>query len=600
MTTETPDISLLKGWQSAITPSTKTLRILAGATENEFLQIGSKLQDFYQRSSELTNLANRLVDAVAGDQAHTLTERLRHMLSDMDTYMSHAQLQSSESCTTLETVLTHLDTISEPLEGFQKMTKALRMLGISTKIESARMGEAGLGFVTLAQDVEKLSHLVSEKSTNILSHRQSLINVIFENLQAVKKQEKDQGGQIQGVFANINANLDQLVAINERCGSFGTLVSAVSGEVSSNISEVVSSMQMHDMTRQQVEHIIEALDKLEDKLGKLSSTSDNDVLRSIVIEAGDVCELQEAQLRFAASELCDAVSVIIENLREVASKQQSLVDETVIVTGAGDSSNGTFMDTMRTGMNKVTSILSQCAQADQKMSEILESVAGTLQEVTGFVTDIEEIGTEIDLIALNAQVKAALTGNEGAALGVLAEAVKRLSVDAITQTDTVSSTLVKINGATEHLFTEATYETEDLKSRINAMDNEIKDIMSALEGINREMMALLSNLGGRVCSLTNDIDSETSGIDVHQRVQQMADEVGNTLEQIVSTARQIEPASSEFKNNLKFMEERYTMQSERHIHEAIARKRSGGTASVQVKQQAVNSDSEFGDNVDLF
>jgi hypothetical protein len=74
------------------------------------------------------------------------------------------------------------------------------------------------------------------------------------------------------------------------------------------------------------------------------------------------------------------------------------------------------------------------------------------------------------------------------------------------------------------------------------------------------------------------------------------------LEQIVAQSRQIEPASNEFKENLRHMEEHYTMESERHIHEALARKRSGQTTA-EVQMTTKNStpdDSEFGDNFDLF
>jgi hypothetical protein len=49
------------------------------------------------------------------------------------------------------------------------------------------------------------------------------------------------------------------------------------------------------------------------------------------------------------------------------------------------------------------------------------------------------------------------------------------------------------------------------------------------------------------------------------------------------------------------MEERYTMESERHIHEALARKRSGQSAvDIQSVTRSSSDDSEFGDNVDLF
>lgn len=592
--------AIFKEWQLTLIPSNKTLQTLSGATEEDFLQIGSKLQEFYARSTGLSELANQLVDMVSGVQVQDLIVRLRQMIADMEAYISHASSQSCESCTTLEMVLKHLDTISEPLEGFQKMTKALRMLGISTKIESARMGDAGLGFVTLAKDVQKLSDQVNDKSSNILKHRQELSASISQNLRAVRDSEKNQETTLDNVLAGISSSLEELISINERCCRFGSLVSSVSSDVSKNISEIVSSMQMHDMTRQQVEHIVEALEKLLKKMDDYSS-SDAESIKNLVVEVGDVCELQEAQLRFASSELCGAVTIVVDNLRDVAGQQEQLAAETLSATGNNNSDNGSFMETLSRGMNTVTIVLVQCAAADQKMSEILIHVANTLQEVTGFVTDIEEIGTEIDLIALNSQVKAALTGTEGAALGVLAEAVKRLSLDAISQTNAVSGTLKEINSATEHLFKEANQETEELKNSVGIMDVELKDILNQLGKMNSEMNGLLANLSLRVCSLTADIDKTTSAIDVHKRISLMADEVTEKLATIVNSARQIEPASNEFKNNLKFMEERYTMESERHIHEAIARKRSGiDVTTIKTKEGSSNSDSEFGDNVDLF
>lgn len=599
------DTSVIEEWHAIVEPSLVTLQKLAGTTEDEFLQIGSQMQDFYVRSSEITSLSNQLVDSVSGDQVHSLIERLRQMMADMDAYLASTRNQSSDSCATLEQILQQLDQVSHPLEGFQKMTKTLRMLGISTKIESSRLGEMGIGFLTLALDVEKLSHLVSEKSSNILSHRHLLAQMIADNLRIVRSSEAVQDKELGGVLASTSMSLEELVSVNSRCSSLGSLVSSVSSEVSGNISEVVSSMQMHDMTRQQVEHIVEALERLSLKLRDPAAVAnDPENYRRLIIESGDVCELQSAQLRFAASELCGAVRSIVDNLRDVASKQELMATESLSTAGVADSSGGSFMDAISRGMSTVTAVLASCAQSDREMSITLTKVADTMQEVSSFVTDIEEIGAEIDLIALNAQIKAAHTGQEGAALGVLAEAIKRLSVDAITQTELLSQTLIQINQSTEHLFHGAAEETEELGERIVVMEQETSGILDSLSSMNSELMSLLTALGQRVGRLTEDVERATATIDVHERVEHMADDVMAGLDRIVATARELEPASLEFKDNLRHMEERYTMQSERHIHEAIARKRSGTTSASPVVRSgetaAVSDDSEFGDNVDLF
>ena len=594
-------------WRQVLPGAIDALTHLAGATEEEFLQIGANLQDYCLRSSDISIMANQLVNVVSGDQTKMVIDRLREMLADMEAYLAGARERNRHSCETLFRITSLLDQVSHPLESFQKMTKTLRMLGISTKIESSRLGDMGAGFLTLAQDVEKLSQMVSEKSANILGHRQVLASMISDNLRLVHASESAQDSKLGGVLASTSHSLEELIDINGRCDTFGTMISSISSDVSGKISEVVTSLQMHDMTRQQIEHIVEALDRLLTNHGEsITNNVDRESLKKLVMETGDVCELQSAQLRHATTELYSSVTSIVLNLQDVAGKQTSMAAATFSTTGIADSAGGSFMDTISKGLATITGVLVACSQSDREMAATLHRVAGTLQEVTGFVNDIKDIGSEIDLIALNSQIKAAHTGKEGAALGVLAEAIKRLSVDAINQTGAVSEILLQIDTSTAHLFSEATDETQQLSVRISVVENELDTILASLGEMNRNLIAMLAGLNTQVGQLTEDIDRATGSIDVHTRVRQMSDQVESVFDRIVEKAREIEPASSEFKDNLRHMEERYTMESERHIHEAVARKRGiqplvTSSAVTTVSETVTTTEnSEFGDNVDLF
>ena len=601
-TTQNQNEGMMEGCRGILDFSIETLRSMAGTTEDEFLQIGSKLNSFYGRSSDISGMAGQLVSVVSGENIVSLTSRLQQMMVDMEEYLSSARKRSEKSCNTLEQVQALLDRLSEPLEGFQKMNKSLRMLSISTKIESARLGEVGSGFINLAIDVEKLSHKVHEKSAAILAHRQLLDTIITDNLLAVRSQESEQDAKVRSILADTSANLQSLVAVNERCNQFGGTVAIISTEVTTSISDIVSSMQMHDMTRQQLEHVVEALERLTGELaGSHKERESKDSLRRITIEAGDVCELQAAQLRFASNELYNAVCTIVDNLRDIARKQSVIAEETIIVTGTTDSSGSSFVDEMSRGMAVVTNTLVSCAMSDRSMSDTMRKVAQTIDEIASFVTDIEAIGTEIDLIALNSQIKAALTGTEGAALGVLAEAIKRLSDEAVRQTNAVAEILAGIHAVTEHLLAGSASEVDQLGAKVSVMQGELEDILRTMGSMNDNMLGILSKMNQRVMSLTEDVERTTSGVDVHERTKVMAEGVLVDLDKVVTQSRQIEPASSEFKENLRHMEEHYTMESERHIHEALARKRSGQSAiATQSAVTSSSSDSEYGDNVDLF
>lgn len=592
----------LATWNSLVVPAIATLRQMAGTTEDEFLQIGSQLQSFYQRSADISGMANQLVSVVSGENVVSLTGRLQQIMLDMTDYLASARSRSNDSCRTLEQVQSLLDKLSEPLEGFQKMNKSLRMLSISTKIESARLGELGSGFVNLAMDVEKLSHQVNEKSSAILAHRQLLVTMIATNLASVHSTETDQDATVTTILRDTACNLQALVAVNERCTRFGQTVSLISSEVTGSISEVVSSMQMHDMTRQQLEHVVEALERLAGELSGTSVLEKEGEVRRVIVEAGDVCELQAAQLRFASSELYSAVCTIIDNLREVAQKQSVIAQESIAITGSTDTADTSFVDVMSTGMLAVAAELTSCAWADQSTSDTMRRVAQTIDEIAAFVTDIEAIGSEIELIALNSQIKAARTGSEGAALGVLAEAIKRLSDEAVRQTDAVAETLSGIHSVTEHLLVDAENGENQLGTRVASIQDELAVVLRNMGEMNTDMRAVLTGLNERVLSLTEDVEQATAAVDVHQRIKTMSDAVHTDLELIVAQSRQIEPASNEFKENLRHMEEHYTMESERHIHEALARKRSGQSAdTVQaITRNSTPDDSEFGDNFDLF
>ena len=596
---------VITGWEKSIIPSIDILYVLAGTTEDEFLQIGSRLQQFHARSTEISRMASQLVETVSGELAQTVIRRLRQIISEMEEYLAGVREQSNESCATLEQILVLLNRVSEPLEGFNKMYKTLRMLSISTKIESARIGEKGIDFLTLAMDVEKLSHQVNNKSGNIMLHRQSLSQVISENLQIVRTSESSQDSEVCGILKSTSTSLESLVSVNERCNNFGELVSSISLEISGNIGEVVSSMQAHDITRQQIEHIVEALERLKSSLASDEmQRHDLQQQKKLITEAGDVCELQAAQLRHAAAELHVAVVSIVENLRDIARKQSQMTDQTINLTGVDDSSGNSFVEGISCGLSTVTGVLAKCSETDRELSEIMQKVAQTIGEISGFVTDIEEIGSEIDLIALNSQIKAAHTGVEGAALGVLAEAIKRLSLDAVVQTEAVSQTLLEVNNVTGHLLQDAVKDGGETSGLISVMETDIEDIMGALGRMNNSLFDLLSDLTDKVHSLTDDIEQITSSINVHEQMATMAENVFSSLERIVVEAREMEPASTEFKENLRHMEERYTMASERHIHETIARKRSGGKFESMVLEKETaasgSDDSEFGDNVDLF
>jgi methyl-accepting chemotaxis protein len=573
------------GWSQVLGGVAADLRGVSGTTEDEFLAIGGRLQDFYQRGVAISGLASEMVGEVAGDQVTSAMNGLEEMLNVMERYVGRSQNEIDGSARTLREILGLLERVAGPLSGFKKVNKVLRMLGISTKIESARLGQSAAGFDTLASDVADLAVQVNDKAAVILRRKDELAGAILQTLNGVLDSGEKQHDQVLTILERTRVSLGALTAINARCSSSVAGVSQVSEEVFRNIGEVVMSMQAHDIVRQQIEHVDETLTELKQGLNSGLASAD---------DTACICELQAAQLRHAGGELHHAVRTIIESLRDVAKKQSGLSAQTSGMAGIADQAGGSFFSGIEKDVSVVSAALLESSKVNKNLSVAMGTVTETVAEIATFVGDIETIGEEIKLIALNAQIKSAYTGEEGAALGVLAEAIQRLSIDAIDHTGAVSSTLQAIIAVTERLNEGVCVEASSLENEVHGMVDQLSALLEVLRFVNENLRGSLARMDDQVSRLSSDIEQVTTGITVHEKVNRVLDDALSGIAGIITEARRIAPASAQGAN-LDELASRYTMHSERKIHEALL---DGGSGAFQAAVS--QNDDEFGGNVELF
>jgi len=576
---------LSAGWSTVLADQAAQLAVVSGTTEHEFLDIGGRLQDFYQRGIAISGLASEMVGEVAGDHVTGAMDGLGEMLDVMGHYVDRAQKEIDGSAETLREILRLLENVADPLSGFKKVNKVLRMLGISTKIESARLGQSAAGFDTLASDVGALSVQVNDKAAIILKRKDELARAIEQTLSGVLHSGARQHDQVIEILDRTRSSLQALTEINTRCASSVAAVSAVSYEVYRSIGDVVMSMQAHDIVRQQIEHVEESLAEVRQGLAVGSAGAD---------AAACICELQIAQLRHASSELDTAVRTIIDSLREVARKQSGLSAQTSSMAGVADQAGGSFFTGMEKDISVVSDALLESSKVNRALCVAMGTVAETVGEIAAFVGDIEKIGEEIKLIALNAQIKSAYTGDEGAALGVLAEAIQRLSIDAIDHTGAVSATLQAIIAVTDSLNEGVCVETSGLESEVRGMVDRLSGLLHTLRQVNDTLQRSLRKMDDAVSLLSSDIEQVTSGITVHRQVAQVLEAAIQGLAGVVAEARIMAPASATA-GNLEQLAQRYTMQSERRIHESL-----GGGPAAGGHAPAPAYDDDLGGNVELF
>jgi methyl-accepting chemotaxis protein len=591
------DLQSTQVWKETLNMLCKNLRALSASTEKEFISTGADLNGFYEYSQEISKTSSSFVSSFSETELMSVIESFRDLLDHMNDYIKQTESGFKNGTEVLQDIYKNISNIYKPVTGFKKIIKTLRILSISTKIESSQLNHNSNGFVTIAEEVERLATLIQIKFTDITSSAELVKKLIEHTLIWTSDLETRQGGKIKEILDSTRATLEVLTQKNESSSQMARKISAELESISKNMEEVVAYMQFHDITRQQVEHVEEALQGVYNKLD-----DDNQDMEKVLQETGTVCEVQKAQLVNAKEKFTRAVSTIMDSLKGISFNISAIDGDVRKLAGTENESSLSFFSQIESGVFSIISSLRESIEAISKLSAGMDDLGKTVVGISQFVNDVGEISSELELIAMNARIKAAHTGEEGAPLGVIAEAIHKLSIDARIQKTEISDELQKIASSAEFLHLNINTNAEEQAVKTESMLNNLNSLTHRLGSINETILSCFHKIQKEGQELADGIDNTVSDIQVHYMFAREIDRACSVLNSIISEIREIMPEMifQEDAEILKCMEIKYTMQSEREIHESLTVFHKDGPKSDYVLNHDTLAGEDFGENVELF
>ena len=560
-------------------------------TEQEFLRLGSKLEVFSERSAQTSALAAALTELTSGEAVAGASSQLAAHLERLGGICDAAGTE--HQLAELAAVGDMGVKLGEIMSDFARLVKHLSMLGVSTRIESARLGDQGAGFATLADDVEKLAGKIGISSERILFSSRELTGQCRSASASLKQMDLARKGCSLSALGMLEAGLSALDNLTKASRAAADSISGQSKGVVRSISEAVLSMQFHDIVRQQLEHVAEAADEAlaiarsGPGEGPAAEAADWEEVCDWLRSISDLqrCQLGNARVRFAQARqtLEDSLDSIGSQVREMASGAAALA--------AKEEGQEGVLTQIETGVGQIAASLREYAQLERGMATVMNQVAQSISDMSSIVGEIEEVGSEIELIAINASIKAAHTGDEGKALGVLASAIQKLSVDARRQTSRILELLGSVDAATFSAesrgdqgaqLEEVVGELDTEVANIKKLDHEAASAASRLqhdaEELSRDIVAAVDSLAFRYGLIESVTAAEI-------RLQELVEELDAALPPGHRSSRA---------PTLMQMLRRYTMDEERLVHEQVL-----GPSGAAVSASAQDEDG-LGDNVELF
>ncbi|MCE5335852.1 MAG: hypothetical protein LLG06_14820 [Desulfobacteraceae bacterium] len=595
----------------------RELEVLSGSSEGDFLALGEKLQDFYVRTGNLSRESSSIANLLSGEEVSGAIDAFQQIFDTVN----RLEQRSAKSVERLREILDDLARMQAQLEGFRKTVMSLRVLCISTRVESARVGDERSGFGILSEEVARMAREIESKHEQLLELSESFRRLISETLGKVVSLDSVRREQAKRLFDSILTSLRALTEKHEQSSHVAAGITGRFEAIFRSTGEIVSSIQFHDITRQRIEHASESFRSLLNGGGGVVQTGESGGAglwgahrRSIAARglrrSGRVCGLEAAQLRQAADELVEAVDTVIGNLGQIASNISRILEETRDLTGTADETERSFLSKLEGNVSLISSAMSGYGEARGALLSAMGSAGSTLGNMRQFAGDIQGIGMKLKLIALNAMVKASHMNEEGSALAALADAFHQLSVGSCGCIDQVTDSLGKVTKASVELSGQ--FGTDEGDGGMASISGALRAQIEVLRGVNDSVGAYLRDVCEEGAALAGDIRSTAEGVDMHHRISGVMHSATVELEGISTLAQSLFPegVAAEDAEFIRALEASYTMEKERAVHQTILTTSAagevpgleagqGGTdAAGQGDQES--SEEDLGDNVELF
>src|ERR1035438_3472166 len=246
------------GWRTTVEQVVKDLEGLNRSTERDFLAVGEKLIEFRLAARRVASDMAALTELISGVQgrnaSHALTRMLEHSLAiDARIEQSGQALGQAHdlSCR-----------IRQAFSGLHNTVSVFRALCTLTQIETSRLGSTGADFGDLAAEVRPLSESIQSSVEGVLEVSSRLDQGIQTAMRSGTELRARQLKELPALIAAVIDSLQSLDERRQRAVELSACQAAQYEAVCGAVDDVVKSVQFHDITRQQIEHVAQALGQL--------------------------------------------------------------------------------------------------------------------------------------------------------------------------------------------------------------------------------------------------------------------------------------------------------------------------------------------------
>jgi hypothetical protein len=406
--------------QASLTQASQQLRAVLAACEKE---IGAVAQGF----DNLARYTDTVVDEAAAIVACVADERVLSVLSLVhsigDTMRSFVRCRLRASAEILNIVTAEsrlLQQLSTLTRGQRSIARETHTLSILTNIEVARLGPSGAGFKYLAGELSSFAESIAADTKVLASH----IDESKAGIEGTRSMLAAELPRIRQNIATIEVDLQNALSMVEASVTelssapleFKTCVETLAAQ----IAGIVTAIQTQDITRQQMEHVRDALDFIADGIGTVEHPGSSQASNLPLLATG--ISIQRHQLKNIHETLEGWIAQIgscLEGIRRIGSSELSGIGRVALHRERELSSH----------LKAIAGLEQECEVGNEKVRQTLAGISRLIEMVGKHQERSRLVRERLRVLSFNSIIEANHLGAWADAILEISRSIKRISIE---------------------------------------------------------------------------------------------------------------------------------------------------------------------------
>lgn len=546
----------------------EALATVARDIDSRFVEAGEALAGAYGIVERIVASLEAVSQALEGE-AVTRAVADMHAIADRLTQLPSTQVTRQAA---LVTIGGSGVALRSPLARFDRTLRFLRICGLNIKVAAA--GAEGFGgFADMM--INRLDVAETEMRSFAIQ-----LETVTRGVAAAEAAEQSLARESARVIPEVPQRLSRDAhALQGEQASVSILANRIveaAREVRGKIAIAIGALQIGDITRQRLEHIVAGLAAL----SALAAPASDETVQAHVLA------LLAAQATDTTADFTRQATLLTQTLRDVGPHATALIALTGDrpASAGGPAAGQGPLELLEQSIDEVRALAGRLQEADAISDRIGGATLVTAEALAQRLLVIQRVTLDVQQMAWNTDLRSRPMGDAGRGLGAVALEIRNFSLELERFSADIAAMCGQITGAAQAMHAVQTGSTRvDVSQALDVSLQCVRDggriVREGLFGLEVEASELNDFLGRTVENIACDTDFDS----VLTMTSQALTDAGSPIEAL-------DEAPSELSVLLGQIAATYSMAREREVHQRFAITVAGAMAQPAIEPVACEDD----------